>query len=384
MHKKSELLTVILFCVVIASVSLLFVILPDKTFSQQENRDLAMFPELTKESFFSGEFAKQLNVYFADQFPFRNQLVKLHAATEQLFLKGSNNGVLYDHNQLAVYEFNSYHSFLEITPDTDRLYLDTIQLQLDALDRLGQNLDVPLVTVLPPRTIDVTDQIYSYDRPDGDVAFEMMRDTLKKNAGYIDALSLLREKHQDGEYVIYRTDHHWTTLGAYYLYCEIMKELGKGDRIIPQEEFEISQISGFSGTTAAKGNFPFYEPDVLEIWRLSDEGEYEITIDGEQFDGFYSERFLQESDKYSVFLDGTHNVTLIKKPGQQRETLVIAKDSFANCLIPFLAREYDIVALNLRTNTALSFAVEYYSAAAVLVVYNMENIMTSADLANVK
>ncbi len=384
MHKKSELLTVILFCVVIASVSLLFVILPDKTFSQQENRDLAMFPELTKESFFSGEFAKQLNVYFADQFPFRNQLVKLHAATEQLFLKGSNNGVLYDHNQLAVYEFNSYHSFLEITPDTERLYLDTIQLQLDALDRLGQNLDVPLVTVLPPRTIDVTDQIYSYDRPDGDVAFEMMRDTLKKNAGYIDALSLLREKHQDGEYVIYRTDHHWTTLGAYYLYCEIMKELGKSDRIIPQEEFEISQISGFSGTTAAKGNFPFYEPDVLEIWRLSDEGEYEITIDGEQFDGFYSERFLQESDKYSVFLDGTHNVTLIKKPGQQRETLVIAKDSFANCLIPFLAREYDIVALNLRTNTALSFAVEYYSAAAVLVVYNMENIMTSADLANVK
>ena len=384
MHKKSELLTVILFCVVIASVSLLFVILPDKTFSQQENRDLAMFPELTKESFFSGEFAKQLNVYFADQFPFRNQLVKLHAATEQLFLKGSNNGVLYDHNQLAVYEFNSYHSFLEITPDTDRLYLDTIQLQLDALDRLGQNLDVPLVTVLPPRTIDVTDQIYSYDRPDGDVAFEMMRDTLKKNAGYIDALSLLREKHQDGEYVIYRTDHHWTTLGAYYLYCEIMKELGKSDRIIPQEEFEISQISGFSGTTAAKGTFPFYEPDVLEIWRLSDEGEYEITIDGELFDGFYSERFLQESDKYSVFLDGTHNVTLIKKPGQQRETLVIAKDSFANCLIPFLAREYDIVALNLRTNTALSFAVEYYSAAAVLVVYNMENIMTSADLANVK
>lgn len=384
MHKKSEIITVVLFCIVVASVSVLFVALPDKTFSQQENRNLAVFPELNKETFFSGEFGEQLNVYFADQFPFRDLMVNLRAMTEQLLLKGTNNGVLYDYNQLAVYEFNSYHSFLEITPDTDRLYLDTIQIQLDALDRLGQSLSVPLVTVIPPRTIDVTDSIYSYNRPDGDTAFNMMEQTLSKNAGYIDALSLLRKKYQDGEYVIYRTDHHWTTLGAYYIYCEIMKELGRGDKIIPIEEFDITQIQDFSGTTAAKGNFPFYEPDILELWRLRDEGEYEILIDGEQFDGFYSEGFLQGSDKYSVFLDGTHNVTSIKKIGQERETLVIAKDSFANCLIPFLAREYDIIALNLRSNTTLSFAAEYYSASAVLVVYNMENIMTSADLANVK
>jgi hypothetical protein len=63
---------------------------------------------------------------------------------------------------------------------------------------------------------------------------------------------------------------------------------------------------------------------------------------------------------------------------------LIAKDSFANCLIPFLAREYDIVALNLRTNTALSAAVETYSADALLIVYNVENIITSADLGNLK
>ena len=384
MRKKSELLTVILFCGVLAFMSVLFVVIPDRAFSQQENRDLATFPELNQETFFSGKFAEALNEYFADQFPFRDQFVNLRAATEQLLLKGSNNGVLYDYDQLAVYEFDSYHSLKEISKGTDRLYLDTIQIQFDALDRLGSSLPVPLITVLPPRTIDVTDGIYAYDRPDGDVAFEMMKDTLSENAGYIDTLSLLREKYQKGEYVIYRTDHHWTTLGAYYVYCEIMKELGKEDRIIPKDQFQITQIEDFSGTTAAKGKFPFYQSDVLELWKFHDEKEYEITFDNISFDGFYSEDYLQGSDKYSVFLDGTHNVTTIKKSGQKRETLLIAKDSFANCLIPFLAREYDIVALNLRTFTDLSFLAEAYSASAVLVVYNMENIMTSADLALVK
>ena len=130
----------------------------------------------------------------------------------------------------------------------------------------------------------------------------------------------------------------------------------------------------------AKGNFPFYRRDTIELWKLQDENEYEIFFDGQKFDSFYSEKYLQGSDKYSVFLDGTHHITTIKKPGQDRETLLIAKDSFANCLIPFLAREFDIVALNLRSNTDLSFAAKYYDASAVLIVYNMENIMTSADL----
>ena len=122
----------------------------------------------------------------------------------------------------------------------------------------------------------------------------------------------------------------------------------------------------------------------MELWHLPDDGEYTVTVDGEPLDGFYERSYLDVADKYSVFLDGTHNVTEIRKPGEERETLLIAKDSFANCLIPFLAREYDIVALNLRTNTALSAAVETYSADALLIVYNVENIITSADLGNLK
>lgn len=382
MTKRYELVTAILFCSIIAILSVLFVLLPDRDFSEQENRALTGVPNLSKDSFFSGEFAAEVNEYFADQFPFRDWFVKLKASVELLLMKGENNGVLYSKNQLAVRDFNAYQSRIHIAEDTDRIYPETIRSQLEAVEQLGQTLEVPLVTVIPPRTIDIADDSFSYDRPDGDLAFALMNEVFSEEAGYIDTLSLLRTRYENGEYVSYHTDHHWTTLGAYYVYCEIMKQLGKEDRIIPQEEFEIEQIYDFSGTTAARANFPLYQKDILELWHLSDDSSYEVVIDGKAFDGFYSRDYLESSDKYSVFLDGTHNITQITKKGETREMLLIAKDSFANSLIPFLAREFDIVALNLRSNTALSNAAEQYAASAVLVIYNTENLITTADLGN--
>lgn len=384
MNKKTNLITVILFCGILVVLLVLFVVLPDRAFSEQENRALSLLPHFDSDSFFSGEFATEINVYFADQFPFRDSFVKLKSATELLFAKQENNGVLYNYNQLAVRNFNAYRSRLHVAEDTDRIYLDTVRAQLELYDDFVQQATVPVVTVLPPRTIDVADDLYSYDRPDGDAVFQLMEDTLSEQAGYIDTLSLLRNLYQNGEYVMYRTDHHWTTLGAYHVYREIMFALGRNASIIPEKEFEIEQIENFSGTTAARANFLFYQKDILELWHLADDDKYSVTIDGESFDGFYSRDYLTSSDKYSVFLDGTHNVTHITKNGEERDTLLIAKDSFANSLIPFLAREFDIVALNLRSNTNFTHAIEQYNPSAVLVVYNTENLITTPDLGNIK
>ncbi len=384
MDKKINFITVISFCLVLFLLTAFFVLFPDRDFSEQENRALAELPTPTADSFFSGAYANEINVYFADQFPFRDTFVKLKAATELLFVKKENNGVLYHHDQLAVRDFNAYKSRLHIAEDTDRIFLESVRAQLELYDKFAQKLSVPLVTVLPPRTIDVTDSVFAYDRPDGDAVFELMSDCLSEKSGYIDTLSMLRKRFEDGEYVMYRTDHHWTTLGAYYVYCDVMKSLGKQSSIIPYESYEIEQIQDFSGTTAARANFPSYRKDTLEIWHLEDDNDYSVIVDGVELGGFYSSKYISSSDKYSVFLDGTHHVTQIKKPGAERETLLVAKDSFANSLIPFLAREYDIVAVNLHTNTNISALAEQYSAVAVLVVYNTENIITTPDLGNIK
>ncbi len=384
MEKRSELISVILFCLIIASLAIAFLIMPDKEFSQQENRNLEQAPEFNSERFFSGEFATDSNVYFADQFPLRDWFVKLKSASELAMLKGENNGVLYSGDQLAVKSFNSYLSAIEVTEDTDRIFEESITTQLKRVDRLSTKLDIPLVTVIPPRTIDIADSRFSYDRPDGDRQFELMNELLSEKCGYINTLSDLRARYENGEYVYYRTDHHWTTLGAYYTYCNIMKQYGKEDKIIPIDKFEIEKVEGFSGTTAARANFPFYTRDTIEIWHLPDDDEYEVTADDEMLDGFYKMSHAETSDKYSLFLDGTHNITTITKSGSDRETLLVVKDSFANCLIPFLAREFDIIALDLKSNPDISSAAMQYSVDAVLIVYNTENLISTGNLGKVR
>lgn len=397
MYKRHELVTAILFCLTVALLSVSFWILPDKSFSEQENRTLEQMPSVDIDGaleqndgerldYFYAEldgFMDKINVYYADQFPLRDIFVRLKSGSELAMLKGENNGVLYSKEQLAVKDFNAYKSMLHITESTDRIYLDSLSAQLSSVDKLGEKLSVPLVTVLPPRTVDIADSAFAYDRPDGDKPFELMN-RLSEKTGYIDTLSLLRPKYESGEYVYYRTDHHWTTSGAYYTYCEIMKKLGREDKIIPRESFEIEIIESFSGTTAAKAGFPIYDKDSIELWHLDDDDEYEIIADGERLDGFYNRSYLEKSDKYSVFLDGTHDITTIKKIGEERDTLLVAKDSFANCLIPFLAREFDIVAVNLATNTFVSAFAENYGADAVLIVFNTENIITTGHLGNLK
>jgi hypothetical protein len=307
--------------------------------------------------------------------------VKFKSGFELTLLKGENNGVLYKNDQLAVKDFNVYQS-LGKTQTTDRIYPEIIKAQLSSVNELSDKLDIPVVTVIPPRVIDIADRSFDYDRPDGDIAFDVMKETLSESAGYIDTLSILREKYEKGEYVYYRTDHHWTTLGAYYIYCEIMAELGCEENIVPIEEFEIEQIENYSGTTASKGNFPIYEKDILEIWNHGD-GDFEVIIDGEKFSSLYNREYLDKNDKYSVFLDGTHDITEIRKNEPDRKTLVIAKDSFANCLIPFLAEEFDIISLNLNNVPSVSAFAERYEADAVLIVYNLENIITSTSLSKI-
>ncbi len=385
MKKYSELITIVFFCLIVFSFAISFYIVPDAEYSEQEKRPLEQAPELNTENFFSGEYAKNINKYYADQFPLRSFFVKIKSAAELGLGKGENNGVLYSYDQLAMKEFaaNNIYEFEQSQKKTDRIYLDSVKVQLESVNKLADKLSVPLVTVLPPRTIDIADSKFQYDRPDGDKMFDMMNEVLNEKTGYIDTLSLLRPKYEQGEYVYYRTDHHWTTLGAYYVYCEIMESLGCGDKIIPKEEFNIESVEGFIGSTAASANFPFFKKDVIEIWHLDDDNEYEVIADGEDMGGFYVKSFVDTEDKYSLFMGGVHNTVSVTKKGEERKTLLIARDSFSDCLVPFLAREFNIVTINLDIIQDVAFAASYYEADAVLIVYNAENIIKTANLSNV-
>jgi len=201
----------------------------------------------------------------------------------------------------------------------------------------------------------------------------------------VETVPELRRRYDAGEQVYYRTDHHWTTLGAYYAYAELMRSFGMEAEIIPMEAFTRQVASNdFYGTSWSAGGMKQVAPDALEIWLLGNEDAFCVTADGRELGGLYSQSYLAKKDKYSVFLDGTHDVVTVKKEGEERQTLPLFKDSFANALAPFLAQHFDLVLLNLSSTrndyTDIGARVAEYGADRALIVYTLENVITADKL----
>ena len=213
---------------------------------------------------------------------------------------------------------------------------------------------------------------------------------------HMDMTPDFRARFAAGEYVMYRTDHHWTTGGAYLAYRALMEAWGRGDEALSAGLFTVRRVEDFAGTTAARSGFPVQNPDVLELWETPWDTAYAVctVTDGKQkplLSGFVNEAYLTTRDKYGAFLDGTHRVITVELTdadplaSASRPRLLLARDSYASALIPFLARHFDIVAVDLSGGmTDLSSLAAAYDCTSVLVLCNLENLVTSDCLRNVK
>ena len=395
MNRKINITVTALFLVLIFGFGIAFWVVPDTDFSPEENRPLQTFPTVNAESWLDGQVSSRLITYYSDQFPLRNVWVGLHALGELGAGRGESNGVLVGQNgQLAVRRFDAYLNRFERLEDTDCYNSPHVDRGLAAVVDLRQTLqkkNIPLCVVLAPRTIDVTVGDFAYPSDISDGLDATIQSAMQ--AGGVNSVELLetfRELHEAGEYVYYRTDHHWTTKGAYTAYAAVMKSWGMGDQILPESCFTVREIPDFYGTTHARAGLFFIPADTLEIWEADDDGRFtvfELTADKEVKtvieSGFISEKYLSEKDKYGAFLDGTHRMLFIMDTeaaakGESRPRLLLARDSFANSMVPFLARHFDICMVNLTGGmTNLTQLCEEYGCQRVLVVCNRENLIAS-------
>lgn len=383
MKHRHCIATVVSFVLLLCVTAILFWLIPDKNFSARENRSLQTLPRFDAEKLFAGELSHAYNDYYADQFVARDVLVTIKGTLELLSGKGENNGILMGNGgQLAKRLFDTARADGNATTDSD--VIDTMHLQNAAkgINRAMENAEVPLVVFLTGRTADVAASAFLYPTEASDKMLATLRENVDDHAHYLDLVPNYRTLYADGEYIYYRTDHHWTTLGAYYSYCEILKAYGMEKDIIPAENFQKEIVANdFYGTFASASGFHFVPPDTVELWLLGNEDEFLVTADGRVLDGgFYNRAHLSGNDKYSVFLDGTHDVvTVTKKDGQKRPTLAIFKDSFANSVAPFLAQHFDLVLYNLsspRTDyTDVTAYTKACDADAALVLYTLGNVI---------
>lgn len=152
-----------------------------------------------------------------------------------------------------------------------------------------------------------------------------------------------------GEYIYFRTDHHWTATGAYYAYVEFCKLAGKTPT--PLESFETEEFPGFLGTFYRDTNESRYlgdNPDtVVAYYPLSTEATLDYTDKNGQvirWPIIYDQSSAPASYKYGTFVGGDQPYTIIKNPAlTDGSSCVVVKESFGNAFVPFLVDHYETV-----------------------------------------
>lgn len=184
----------------------------------------------------------------------------------------------------------------------------------------------------------------------------------------------------EADEVYYRTDHHWTLQGAWRAYAACCR--ADGLPVYGLEAFRQSSFPGFFGTTKSRSGLPAFRGDTLECAEPMDS--VTVTADGETFDHLIFPNRAETYDGYAVYLDGNHGMTEILNPAAPGGTLLVFKDSFANCLLPLLSADYRrIVAVDARYYTGnFSQAAEAAGEVdKVLFVYSLDSLINDTSLA---
>ena len=155
--------------------------------------------------------------------------------------------------------------------------------------------------------------------------------------------------HKD-EYIYYRTDHHWTSLGAFYGANAILRDMGLEElRLCDYSPTEVTQ--SFLGTSYSSAGAWWAAPDVITAYVPETGKEVTSNFTGRDEPGrLYAPEALAVKNKYAYFLGGNQPLCVIRSQADGPRLLVI-RDSYADCLAPFLAERFSQVHLfDLRYN----------------------------------
>lgn len=355
-------MTVALFALVLLVFAVVDMAESDRLFSQTENRILAQRPKWSLESVLDGSYEREYENYATDQFVSRDTWVMLKTRMDILLQKRVIKGVY-----LAA---DGYLIEQHLPQEYDGELTDK---RLDQLRQLTERYPQSLVMLAP-----TADNILTEKLPSHAVSYDQSRlmERVKGQIGeehVIDLFPILREHRE--EYIYYRTDHHWTTLGAYYAYLEWARKVGYPPRDYDPQDLETVSDS-FLGTLHSRINLPM-EPDEIQIFPRTNRRSVRITYDFDrETSSYYEPSYLEDKNQYGYFLDDNHAFVEIETAYYaDGKELFIIKDSYANSLIPILAPHYEkIYVLDLRYyNGSLFSLMDQYvtdDRVSVLVMYN--------------
>lgn len=381
--KKIRIVSVVLFCCMLFGCSVATILYPDREQSVAENRKLAQKPKITRKKILKGKYQKQYEKYMSDQFFLRDDWVSLAVGIQMLSGKRDINGVYIGNSGYLLEKYDES----DFEREQIRENVDYLASFLNASVQKYGNGHVSCLMV-PSKTNALAHYLPSFSpRSVSEQLASEMRAELEEKLEDGDVLFYCHEAldaHCE-EYIYYRTDHHWTTLGAFYAYQAWTAGMGKTAPETGHYDRE-TVFDDFYGTTYNKVrvNVP---KDEVELFHSPAENGIRVEMDGGDVvsDSMYFKKEAAEGfNRYNVFFSkNTFKIVVDTKAGTGK-TLLLVKDSFANCFVPFLTEEYDrIIMIDYRygKRPAGEIMDEYKDITDVLVLFNEEKLMQNTDLA---
>ena len=376
-NKKAQISIIAIFLAFTVGFFGLFLILPKSEYSPSEKRYLAKAPEVSLDSFFAGELTNALEGgenggYIPDHFPFRTCFVGVNAYWNLLTGTTASNGYYYGDDGYIITK----------PADSNRA-----EKNLELINRFSATLDEVGLMVVPSAGYMLDSKLPKAhaDYPDEQV-YEYIYENKADNIRFYGLCEDFGDHVVSDEQIFYKTDHHWTSLGAYTAYGRFCED--KGVAYTDKDAYTVSTYEAFYGTTYSSSGYFLNDPDTLEIWEnkaISDSIKVTITEGAvtETFDSMYFDSHLSEDDMYPVFLDGNHAlVTIENSKAKSDDTILIIKDSFAHCAAPFFAENYSkVIMVDLRYyKLPVSDIINSESVDEVLFLYGMNNFCTDTNL----
>lgn len=329
MNRITSKITAILTLVFISVFSVFTFFGKKKEFSVDENRPLAASPTVKAAELYDGRTAERLDSYVTDHFAGRSRWLVGSTLMQKELSESIVNGVYVSRERLINAE-----SDLKSEPASSA----------DIFDSFAENYSGMVYFAAIPTSAGVYGDVLpshitgrSESQQISDL-YEALDGDIRK----IDAYNIL--KMLKDNYIYYRSDTKWTSYGAYCVYKTVIQKLG----IIPTtyDKFSIEHVTdSFRGNLYNRTMSKAPRADIMDIFEYREGAEVTSCIvvrrDGINAEGkIFDKSRLETGDMYSMYLGEPVPVMRITTSANTDKKLLVVKDSFADCFIPFLLQHY--------------------------------------------
>ena len=358
-----------LFIFLLVGFSVLNLFWPKRDMSELENRKLAQFPAFSVKALLNGTWFGDLSEYVQDQVAFRDGLIDLESTFNNLvFAKTEEGGILLGKDGWM------FTKLFDISDSTQK----QLDKNLQAVTSFASRHPGKVTFLLAPSASVIYPEMLPAGAPmvDENAMLDDIFAQVSSAADVIDMRPVFTQ--QKEQYLYYKTDHHWTTQGAFLAYeqfCQL-----KGLSPFDTNAYQAESVPGFYGTHYSATRRWNVQPDTITYYPLDNpmtifdigaETEYtprttESMINTEKFG---------TRDKYAAFLDGNNGYSVIEGNGEG--SILVVKDSYANCFVPFLTTNYEkIGVVDLRNfSYGLDSTIESEGYDQILILYNFQTFI---------